>query len=69
MTFLVWRQYRLQWAVALALLAGFTAVMVATGLQMASAWHSLLESCAAAGNPGGLGGSCGNSVVSPWGPT
>jgi hypothetical protein len=67
MTFLVWRQYRLQWAIALALLAAFAAVMVATGLQMASAWHSILEAC----NPSAAsvaGSVCpGNSVVSPLG--
>jgi hypothetical protein len=46
-TFLVWRQYRLQWAIALALLAAFAAVELASGFQMAQAWHSLLTRCAA----------------------
>ena len=59
MTFLVWRQYRLQWAIALALLAAFAAVELVNGLQMASAWHSLLTSCTGttASQPG-PGGSC-----------
>jgi hypothetical protein len=67
MTFLVWRQYRLQWAIALALLAAFATVMVATGLQMASAWHSVLAICGpgASHNPSD---SCGgNPVTSPLG--
>jgi hypothetical protein len=45
MTFLVWRQYRLQWAIALALLAAFAAVELTTGLKMASQWHSFLSVC------------------------
>jgi hypothetical protein len=67
MTFLVWRQYRLQWAIALALLAAFAAVMAATGLQMASAWHSVLAACGP-GASHGSGDSCGGSpVTSPLG--
>ena len=31
MTFLVWRQYRLQWAIAVALLAAFAAVELIAG--------------------------------------
>lgn len=49
MSWLVWRQYRAQGAIALALLAGFSAVLIVTGAQMASQWHSGLASCAAAG--------------------
>jgi ABC-type transport system involved in multi-copper enzyme maturation permease subunit len=45
MTFLVWRQYRVQWAVALALLAAFAVVELLNGLQVAHAWHSLLTTC------------------------
>jgi hypothetical protein len=66
MTFLVWRQYRLQWAIALALLAGFAAVELVNGLHTASAWHSLLATCGAAAyqaNGQGTGpGSCGNGA-------
>lgn len=58
MTFLVWRQYRLQWAIALALLAAFAAVELVNGLQMADAWHSLLTSCAGTAAQPGPGGSC-----------
>jgi hypothetical protein len=45
-TWVTWRQYRLQGAIALALLAAFAAVELTTGLQMSGAWHSLLKSCA-----------------------
>jgi hypothetical protein len=59
MTFVVWRQYRLQWAIALALLAAFAAVELVNGLQVAHAWHSLLTTCATApAAQGGPGGSC-----------
>jgi hypothetical protein len=47
MTFLVWRQYRLQWAIALALLVAFAAVELVNGLQVAHAWHTLLTTCPA----------------------
>jgi ABC-2 family transporter protein len=46
MTWLVWRQYRAQGAIALALLAAFTAVILADGFQLASHWHSILVTCA-----------------------
>jgi hypothetical protein len=67
MTFLVWRQYRLQWAIALALLAAFAAVELVNGSQMASAWHSLVTSCAgtrsAPSGPGDHGGCLGQNIV------
>jgi hypothetical protein len=56
MTYLVWRQYRLQWAIALVLLAAFAAIELINGLQVAHAWHSLLTTCAAA--PASSGGPC-----------
>jgi hypothetical protein len=48
MTWVTWRQYRLQWAIALGLLAAFAAMMVVTGLQAASQWHSALAACTVA---------------------
>jgi hypothetical protein len=45
-TYLVWRQYRLQWAIAVAILAGFAAVELFDGLHMAAQWHSLVTTCA-----------------------
>ena len=44
MTWLVWRQYRAQGAIAFALLAAFGAVILADGFQIASHWHSMLAS-------------------------
>ena len=58
MTWLVWRQYRLQAAIGAALLAAFAAVMIVTGLQMASQWHSVLTTCAASD-------TCGNLLQGP----
>jgi hypothetical protein len=46
MNWLVWRQYRTQGAIALALLAAFTAVALWQGLQVASQWHSMVATCA-----------------------
>ncbi len=45
MTYLVWRQNRLPWAIALALLAAFAAIELVTGLHMAAAWHNILTTC------------------------
>src|SRR5580698_8884662 len=47
MTWLVWRQYRAQGAIAVALLAAAAAVILADGFQIASHWHSILVACAA----------------------
>jgi hypothetical protein len=47
MTWLIWRQYRLQAAIAGGLLAAFAAVMIVTGVAMASQWHSALVTCTA----------------------
>jgi hypothetical protein len=52
MNWVVWRQYRAQGAIALALLAAFTAVALWQGLQIASQWHSMIATCA--GNSGCL---------------
>ncbi len=46
MTWLVWRQYRAQGAIASVLLAAAAAVIVADGLQIASHWHFILITCA-----------------------
>jgi hypothetical protein len=45
MTWLVWRQYRWQAAIAALLFAAFAAILIVTGLQMASQWHSLVTTC------------------------
>jgi hypothetical protein len=47
MTWLVWRLHRTQLYIAAALLAALTILLVVTGLQMASQYHSALAACAA----------------------
>lgn len=49
MTWLVWRQYRWQAAIAALVLAVFAAVMLVTGFQMAARWHTMLAACTASG--------------------
>jgi len=50
MTWLIWRQYRLQALIGAAVLAVFAAVLLVTGFQMAAQWHTILASCTASGN-------------------
>jgi hypothetical protein len=47
MTWLLWRQYRMQAAIAAGLLAAFALLLLVTGVQMASQWHSALSACTA----------------------
>jgi hypothetical protein len=54
MTWVVWRQYRVQAAIAAALLAALAVLLLLTGLQMASQWHSALRACAASHSCGNL---------------
>jgi hypothetical protein len=44
-SWLVWRQYRAQAAIALVLLAGFAAVMLTDGVAIASHWHAEIAAC------------------------
>ena len=53
MTWLVWRLHRTQLCIAAALLAALTVLLLVTGLQMASQYHSALAAC-------GASGSCAN---------
>ena len=54
MTWLIWRQHRAQLYVGAAALAGLAVLLVITGLQMASQYHSALTACAANRNCGNL---------------
>ena len=45
MTWLVWRQHRIQLLIGAAILAVFAVLLLVTGLQMASQWHSALVAC------------------------
>ncbi|HEV2256743.1 MAG TPA: hypothetical protein VGS06_26715 [Streptosporangiaceae bacterium] len=47
MTWLVWRQHRIQFLVGAALLAALAVVLVITGVQVASQYHAALVACAA----------------------
>ena len=47
MTWLTWRQYRGQAAVAALVLAVFATVLLVTGFQLAAQWHTLLAGCTA----------------------
>lgn len=63
MSWLVWRQYRAQAAVAAALLAGFAAALLVTGTRMASQWHSEMAACAAGGSCAILTSPVGHDLV------
>jgi len=47
MTWLTWRQYRIQVCIGAAVLAAFAVLIVVTGLQMASQYHSAITACTA----------------------
>jgi hypothetical protein len=54
MTWLVWRQYRIQAYFAAAALAAFAVLLLVTGRQMASQYHTALTLCSASHNCGNL---------------
>jgi hypothetical protein len=47
MTWLVWRQHRVQFYLGAALLAAFAVLIVITGVQLADQWHAIRAACAA----------------------
>ena len=55
MTWLVWRQHRAQLYVGAALLAALAVLLLITGLQMASQYHSAVAACAASHSCAKLG--------------
>jgi hypothetical protein len=57
MTWVTWRQYRYQGALAAALLAALAVVLLLTGLHAAQVWHSALAGCAKNGSCASLPGS------------
>jgi len=57
MTWVTWRQYRYQGALAAALLAVLAVVLLVTGLHAAQVWHSALSECAKDGSCASLAGS------------
>jgi hypothetical protein len=54
MTWLTWRQYRLQALIGAVVLAAFATVLLVTGFQMAAQWHTVLAGCTANGTCGSL---------------
>jgi len=56
MTWITWRQYRYQSAIATGLLAAVAVVVLISGSHAASVWHSVLHRCGT-GQCGGLFGS------------
>jgi ABC-type transport system involved in multi-copper enzyme maturation permease subunit len=64
MTWLVWRQHRVQYLVGAALLAAFAVVIVVTGAQVSDQFHSAQAACAAGHGCLQLGGLfMGSKVV------
>jgi hypothetical protein len=57
MSWVVWRQYRAAAAITAALVAAFAALIVVTGIQVASQWHSALAVCTASHTCGTLPGT------------
>jgi hypothetical protein len=57
MSWVVWRQYRAAAAITAALVAAFAALIVVTGVQAASQWHSSLAACTASRTCGNLSSS------------
>ena len=47
MTWLTWRQHRIQLLTGAALLAALTVLLLVTGLQMAAQYHSAIAACTA----------------------
>ena len=56
MTWLAWRQYRLQFCLGAALLAAFAVLIVSTGVQVANQYHAARAACAASHGCQHLGG-------------
>lgn len=54
MSWVTWRQFRAPAAIVAALLAAFAALMLVTGVQAASQWHSALAACTASHSCGKL---------------
>ena len=64
MTWLTWRQHRIQLLIGAGILAAFAVLLLITGLQMASQWHSALVACTATHSCSDQGGLfLGNHAV------
>lgn len=57
MSWVVWRQHRAAALITAMLVAAFAVLIVVTGVQVASQWHSALAACSASHNCGNLAGT------------
>jgi ABC-type transport system involved in multi-copper enzyme maturation permease subunit len=58
MTWLTWRQYRAQFAVGTVILAALALLLVLTGLQLFSQYHTIITECASGAGLGQHGVNC-----------
>ena len=58
MTWLTWRQYRAQFAVGTAILAALCLLLLLTGLQLISQYHTIITECASRISNGQNGANC-----------
>ena len=58
MTWLTWRQYRAQFAVGTVILAALCLLLLLTGLQLVSQYHTVITQCASGINNGQNGVNC-----------
>jgi hypothetical protein len=58
MTWLTWRQYRAQFAVGTAIMAALCLLLLLTGLQLVSQYHTIITACASGINNGQNGVNC-----------
>ena len=58
MTWLTWRQYRAQFAVGTAILAALCLLLLLTGLQFVSQYHTIITECASGAHNGQNGVNC-----------
>jgi ABC-type transport system involved in multi-copper enzyme maturation permease subunit len=58
MTWLTWRQYRAQFAVGTAIMAALCLLLVLTGLQLVSRYHTIITECASGAHNGPTAVNC-----------
>ncbi len=58
MTWLTWRQYRAQFAVGTAIMAALCLLLVLTGLQLVSQYHTIITECASGAHNGPTAVNC-----------
>jgi hypothetical protein len=61
MTWLTWRQYRAQFAVGTAIMAALCLLLLLTGLQLVSQYHTIITECASGAGNGQNSVTCSNA--------